>query len=276
MKVSLFDKSLRDSFLVKVSLLSAVLGLYSIFGNIPANLKNTAGISFIIFLILIYIFSWLRANYLSNISINIEGSVVDIKSGDLFKQDGYKVIGFNEYFDTIVDNKIISERSLNGIFIKDYLDISSKELDLLIENNIFDDEIVGKNIERISGKETQYKIGTIYVYKDYILTAFSRFDKNNKAYLTMPDYLSFLITFWDKVNLVYAQKNVSVPIFGSGITRIKEHKNISDEELLKIMIWTFRISEMRFKYPAKLSIIIHPEKLNQINLFEIKNSQNGL
>ena len=276
MKVSLFDKSLRDSFLVKVSLLSAVLGLYSIFGNIPANLKNTAGISFIILLILIYIFSWLRANYLSNISINIEGSVVDIKSGDLFKQDGYKVIGFNEYFDTIVDNKIISERSLNGIFIKDYLDILSKELDLLIENNVFDDEIVGKNIERISGKETQYKIGTIYVYNDYILTAFSRFDKNNKAYLTMPDYLSFLITFWDKVNLVYAQKNVSVPIFGSGITRIKEHKNISDEELLKIMIWTFRISEMRFKYPAKLSIIIHPEKLNQINLFEIKNSQNGL
>ncbi|MFP5083693.1 macro domain-containing protein [Acinetobacter pittii] len=276
MKVSLFDKSLRDSFLVKVSLLSAVLGLYSIFGNIPVNLKNTAGISFIIFLILIYIFSWLRANYLSNISINIEGSVVDIKSGDLFKQDGYKVIGFNEYFDTIVDNKVISERSLNGIFIKDFLDILPKELDLLIENNVFDDEIIGKNIERISGKETQYKIGTIYVYNDYILTAFSRFDKNNKAYLTMPDYLSFLITFWDKVNLVYAQKNVSVPIFGSGITRIKEHKNISDEELLKIMIWTFRISEMRFKYPAKLSIIIHPEKLNQINLFEIKNSQNGL
>jgi len=67
MKVSLFDKSLRDSFLVKVSLLSAVLGLYSIFGNIPANLKNTAGISFIILLILIYIFLWLRANYLSNI-----------------------------------------------------------------------------------------------------------------------------------------------------------------------------------------------------------------
>lgn len=276
MKVSLFDNSLIDSFLVKVSILSAVLGLYSIFGNIPDNLKNIAGISFIIFLILIYIFLWLRANYLSNISINIEGSVVDIKSGDLFKQDGYKVIGFNEYFDTIVDNKIISERSLNGMFIKDYLDISSKELDLLIENNVFDDEVVGKNIQRISGKETQYKIGTIYVYDDYILTAFSKFDKNNKAYLTMPDYLSFLITFWDKVNLVYAQKNVSVPIFGSGITRIKEHKNISDEELLKIMIWTFRISEMRFKYPAKLSIIIHPEKLNQINLFEIKNSQNGL
>lgn len=43
-------------------------------------------------------------------------------------------------------------------------------------------------------------------------------------------------------------------IFGSGITRIKGHKTISDEDLLKIMLWTFRISEMRFKYPAKLTI----------------------
>ncbi|HBM2568714.1 TPA: hypothetical protein LUX58_003898, partial [Enterobacter hormaechei subsp. xiangfangensis] len=111
---------------------------------------------------------------------------------------------------------------------------------------------------------------------DYLLTAFSHFDKNNKAYLSMPDYLSFLITFWDKVNKVYAQRNVSVPIFGSGITRIKEHKNISDEELLKIMLWTFRISEMRFKYPAKLSIIINYDKIKTINLLDIKSARNGI
>jgi hypothetical protein len=52
----------------------------------------------------------------------------------------------------------------------------------------------------------------------------------------MPEYLGFLITFWDKVNIVYGQRSVSVPIFGSGITRIKEHRGISDEDLLKIMI----------------------------------------
>lgn len=92
----------------------------------------------------------------------------------------------------------------------------------------------------------------------------------------MPEYLSFLINFWDRVNRVYAQKSVSVPIFGSGITRIKEHTNISDEDLLKIMLWTFRISEMRFKYPAKLAIIIHEDKMNTINLLDIKSANNGL
>ena len=92
----------------------------------------------------------------------------------------------------------------------------------------------------------------------------------------MPEYLEFLITFWDRVNRVYAQKNVSVPIFGSGITRIKEHKNISDEDLLKIMLWTFRISEMRFKYPTKLTIVIHKNKINKIGLLDIKTARNGL
>ena len=92
----------------------------------------------------------------------------------------------------------------------------------------------------------------------------------------MPEYLEFLIKFWDEINRVYAQKSVNVPVFGSGITRIKEHRNISDEELLKIMLWTFRISEMRFKYPAKLTIIIHKDKINKINLLDIKMAKNGL
>lgn len=67
----------------------------------------------------------------------------------------------------------------------------------------------------------------------------------------------------------------SVPIFGSGITRIKEHKNISDEDLLKIMLWTFRNSEMRFlfKYPAKLTILVH-KKIDTINFFDIKMAYN--
>ena len=85
-----------------------------------------------------------------------------------------------------------------------------------------------------------------------------------------------MINFWDRVNNVYALQSVSTAIFGSGITRINKHKNISDEDLLKIMLWTFRISEMRFKYPAKLTIIIHKDKIDQINLLDIKSAKNGV
>src|SRR5690606_19860727 len=129
--------------------------------------------------------------------------------------------------------------------------------DQYIDTYPFDqDDILDKNSQRKCGKLQRYQIGTICLYKDFILTAFAKFDDDNKAILTMPEYLEFLINFWDNVNNVYAQQSVSTPIFGSGITRIKGHKTISDEDLLKIMLWTFRISEMRFKHPAKLTIVI--------------------
>jgi hypothetical protein len=108
------------------------------------------------------------------------------------------------------------------------------------------------------------------------LTAFSKFDENNKAVLTTPEYLEFLINFWDKVNNIYAQQSISTTIFGSGITRFKGQKNTSDEDLLKIMLWTFKISEVRFKYPAKLTIVIHKDKINQINLLDIRSAKNGV
>lgn len=89
------------------------------------------------------------------------------------------------------------------------------------------------------------------------------------------EYLQSAQRAW-RVNSVYALKSVSTAIFGSGITRMKRHKNISDEDLLKIMLWTFRISEMRFKYPAKLTIVIHKGKIDQINLLDIKSAKNGV
>ncbi|WP_274063336.1 macro domain-containing protein [Vibrio parahaemolyticus] len=270
-KVSFFSKKVRDKFLNLIAWLSIFSTLLFVFIDIPNNYKTLAGVVFILVLCLVYLYIWYDSNRLEEVSLDIEGSKVFIKKGDIFKQDGLKAIAFNEYFDTKVDNVIISENSLNGIFLNNHLKSTINDLDRYIDEYRFDDgEILGENKNRKSGKTKRHRIGTICVYEDYILTSLSRFDKNNRAVLTMPEYLGFLINFWDQVNRVYAQRSVSVPIFGSGITRIKEHKNISDEDLLKIMLWTFRISEMRFKYPANLTIVVHESKIDKINLLEIE------
>lgn len=276
-KVRFLDRRVIRQFLEYISAISTALSLFLIFVDIPEEVKLLVGVIFVLGLVGGYIVLWLHSSTLENIDLNIEGSTVTIKTGDIFLEAGFKVIAFNEYFDTLVDNKIISDESLNGIFINKLFPRSTQELDDHISSYHFDDEdVICDNNDRKFGKKRKYSIGTICLYNEYILAAFSKFDDSNRALLTMPEYLEFLIKFWDKVNKVYAQKSVSVPIFGSGITRIKEHRNISDEELLKIMLWTFRISEMRFKYPAKLAIVIHKSKINQINLLDIKSARNGL
>lgn len=276
-KVNFFDKRVIKKFLEITAVVSGTLSFIVIFVDVPAEWKLKAGLAFLAILALTYVVIWLWSNNLNSIDINVEGSDVAIKTGDIFQQPGLKAIAFNEYFDTQVDNKIIGETSLNGVFIQKHLGVPISELDRYIEEYAFDEsEVLEENEARKYGKNKRYQIGTICLYKDYLLTAFSKFDENNKALLTMPEYLEFLINFWDKVNNVYAQQSVSTTIFGSGITRIKGHKNISDEDLLKIMLWTFRISEMRFKYPAKLTIVIHKDKIDQINLLDIKSARNGV
>lgn len=276
-KVDFFDKRIIKTFLEYTSAIGTIFSLILIFVDIPNQIKLNMGCIFVFLLIVIYIVLWIKSNNLMEVDLDIEGSTVIIKSGDIFEQEGFKIIAFNEYFDTQVDDRIISRQSLNGIFLNKYFSESTAELDRYIEQYQFDSDVVIDEVKnRSSGKKIKYNIGTICLYDDFILAAFSKFDEQNRAMLTMPEYLEFLINLWDRVNRIYAQRSVSVPIFGSGITRIKEHKNISDEELLKIMIWTFRISEMRFKYPAKLTIVIHKDKMDKINLLDIKTAKNGL
>ncbi|HDV6326107.1 TPA: hypothetical protein RJR39_002161 [Burkholderia cenocepacia] len=277
LKVKFFDRNVIKKSIKIIAGVSTSLSATLLFVDIPSGYKIKAGIAFLITLVVIHVVTWIRANLLREISIDIEGSSVNIISGDIFKQSGLKAIAFNEYLDTQVDNIIISRASLNGIFIESQLNEPVTKLDDYIENFQFDDgDILETNVQRRTGKTTRYRLGTICVYNDFLLTAFARFDAKNQANLTMPEYLEFLINFWDKVNKVYAQQSVSATIFGSGITRIKGHRTISDEDLLKIMLWTFRISEMRFKYPAKLTIVIHESKIDQINLLDIASVKNGV
>jgi hypothetical protein len=276
-KVSFLDKRVFRKFLEITSILSGTLSVVLLFVEIPGEWKLCGLGIFLAVLALAYLLVWVWSNTLNHIDINIEGSDVTVKVGDIFQQPGLKVIAFNEYFDTQVDNKIISDRSLNGIFINKHLGITASELDSLIEDHPFEEgDLLERNEHRPQGKKQRYRLGTIFVYDDYLLTTFAKFDESNRAVLTMPEYLEFLINFWDKVNNVYAQQSVTTPVFGSGITRIKGHKTISDEDLLKIMLWTFRISEMRFKYPAKLTIVIHENKIDKINLLDIKSARNGV
>ena len=275
MKVSIFDKDILKQFSYICATITAILSAVLIFLDIPNQWRITSGVVYVVFLSVIYIFLWIRANRLRQIDIKIGITTVVIRSGDIFKEDGLKAIAFNEYFDTRVDDKIIAKKSLDGQFILNHIDDVDK-LNSDIEND--DDlknSIIGKGVKRKQGKTTKYKLGSsILIDDEYILTAFSRFNKNNQAELTIQEYVNFLLTFWNEINRLYAQRSVTVPVFGSGITRFKNgFEDIDINELLRIMIWTFKISKIKFAYPAKLTIIVHNDLLNQVNLYKLKENE---
>lgn len=275
MKVSIFDKDILKQFSNICATITAILSAVLIFLDIPNQWRITSGVVYVVFLSVIYIFLWIRANRLRQIDIRIGITTVVIKSGDIFKEDGLKAIAFNEYFDTRVDDKIIAKKSLNGQFILNHIDDVDKLNSDIESDDDLKNSIIGKEVKRKQGKTTKYKLGSsILIDDEYILTAFSRFNKNNQAELTIQEYVNFLLTFWNEINRLYAQRSVTVPVFGAGITRFKNgFEDIDINELLCIMIWTFKISKIKFAYPAKLTIIVHDDLLSQVNLYELKENE---
>lgn len=275
MKVSIFDKDILKQFSNICATITAILSAVLIFLDIPNQWRITSGVVYVVFLSVIYIFLWIRANRLRQIDIRIGITTVVIKSGDIFKEDGLKAIAFNEYFDTRVDDKIIAKKSLNGQFILNHIDDVDKLNSDIESDDDLKNSIIGKEVKRKQGKTTKYKLGSsILIDDEYILTAFSRFNKNNQAELTIQEYVNFLLMFWNEINRLYAQRSVTVPVFGAGITRFKNgFEDIDINELLRIMIWTFKISKIKFAYPAKLTIIVHDDLLSQVNLYELKENE---
>ena len=228
-------------------------------------------ISFIFIFLAIYIGEYVYNRFiLKKINAKIGKVSLVVKSGDLFKEEGLKVIPVNEYFDTQVDNNIISETTLHGIFVKRYIENNDEKLKKLnIEiskqlKNIECDEVK----ERKSGKKKRYPIATTILIEDYILTALSKFNDKNEAYLSMPEYLEFLNKFWNEIDRIHNGRTINIPVIGTGLARI--NPTLSYEEYLEQIIFSLKTSSITAG-ETKINIIIPEKKLSECSLAKLKN-----
>lgn len=281
-KVKFLDHRLLNLFGKVVAGISTVLSILLIFVSIPEKRKISSGIIFTIILLVLYIILWKYVSRLRNVSFELSETKIEIKFGNLFEENGLKIIPFNEYFDTQVDNKVISSKSLNGQFIEKIFSSSDSlgELNEKIENNQYlQKKIVGANNSRSTGKKIKYKIGSLLELNNgFIITAMTHFDDNNKANLSMAEYISFLMEFWENISYSYNQRTVVIPVMGSGITKFREgYGNAKLQDLLQIILWTFEVSKIKLELPSKLIVVISEEKEEKVNLFKLKGmSKDGL
>lgn len=199
------------------------------------------------------------------VSTKIRGIKVNIRQGDIFEANGWKVIGCNEYFDTTVDDVIIARNTLNGVFIDLYVD-DLEDLKKTIANDL---KNIPNNVKQTTRDgRTIYPLGRIIRYKDYMLLAFTHFSKNNEAYLTQKDYEDCLRVMWVEISRTYANRPISIPLLGSGITRFDGTPHKSNFDLLKCMLCTLRTSGAHINQPV--TILLTKEAMESINIYEMK------
>lgn len=238
---------------------------------------SLAGFVFVIYTIIVlikyYIYKKTR-----KISIKFGDSKINIYNGDIFSSgnDGYKVIAFNEYFDTITDDclHIIDKDSLHGIYLNKFYpdDNSRKKFHKRVENSLKEFE-TEKNESRKQGYIQKYELGTLFEDNEFLLMSFTKFDEYNRAHVKYSEMITSFIKMWFNIDKVKGNKKVYLPLIGSGITRFDDGY-VSNSEILISMIETFKISRVKFKHPANVNIILYGENLD-IDLVLIKNKYSG-
>lgn len=271
MKVTPWNRQLWSNYLIVLSAISTISSLIFLFADIPSACKKYFLIGLIVILVILFLIEWIKANRVKHVTLKINNSDVVIEEGNIFKSDGYRIIPFNEYFDTQVDDELISWQTINGKYVVEHV-ASIEEIDRLIENDQHAKScVVGETADRALGKKKLYVLGTIIKNSDYFMMAFSKFDSQNRAYLEMNEYITCLMNMWNECDIHYGGRSIALPLLGSGITRFHSYENITDQELLEIILWTFKVSRIRFQYPSKLRIVLMKNSLDKINLFELKS-----
>lgn len=280
LKEILKDKNFwKGSWVIPGASFVVATTILSFFDFENESIKIYIFIGLVIGSILWIVFSLILSYRMKEVKLDIDGSEIEIVKGDIFTypRNVYKVIAFNEFFDTVVDDKIISSSSLNGQYLnKFHLNVTDLDEKILHDDRM-QSRIIEKGVSRpLGGKTTRFRLGSVYKDMDFFLVAFSKFNDENEANLKLHEYANCLINFWNEINILYAQKEVIVPLLGSGITRHQDF-DATPHQLLEVMILTFKISKVKFKEPSKITIVLHESQYKKVNFYKLKEfEENGL
>ena len=217
-----------------------------------ANIILTRTLTFVAVFALSMGFNLLCMIFRRSVCIKGNNYSIRIKYGNLLKMRACKkVINFDECFTTIVGSapSNVNPDSICGQYLKEN-PMSEQELQALIENAVLKP---AKSKSKYQGK-VKYDSGKLVPNGDYLLLAFAKLDKDGLGRLTRDEFLDSLSILWEEIDKHYGQKDICIPILGSGVTRIDD-TSLTQQELLDIIIGSYTLSAHKIKPPCKLHII---------------------
>lgn len=188
------------------------------------------------------------------ITIKGQNYSIRVEYGNILKKRNCKrVIDFDECFTTQVGNGTadINPDSICGqyLILHPYLDV---------QQLIKDAKITPARGKSKYLHKTRYDSGTIVPNGDDLLMAFAKLDEKGKGrFFSRDEYLACLNLLWKELENYYSEKDVCVPILGAGTTSFDggTGASISKQDLLDMMIWSYKLSSHKIKAPHKLRIV---------------------
>ena len=197
-------------------------------------------------------------------TIHGENYSIRVEYGNILKTRNCKrVINFDECFTTQVGDKTadINPKSICGQYLTSHPNLDVQKL-------IDDANIAPTRAKSRFQQKARYDSGTIVPNGDDLLMAFAKLDDKGKGrFFSRDEYLQCLDLLWRELENHYSEKDVCVPILGAGTTSFDggSGASISQQDLLDMMIWSYKLSSHKIKAPHRLRIICKKNRGFSIN-----------
>lgn len=173
---------------------------------------------------------------------------IKVEYKDLFKvKKGKRVINFDECYSTHMGSRPedVKPGSVCGQYLAKY---PIDNMQSLIQASGI--QPIGVSLYKNTPK---YASGTLIPREDFLLMAFAKLDGQGLGRMSYAEYLECLDKLWEQIDLYHGTDDVYLPILGSRITRFD--KDITQQELLDIMVASYRLSPKKMKSPNILHIV---------------------
>lgn len=261
---------LLTRFWAALAILQAVKNLLSLIPQIKQVVDGYGIICFTLIVIVSLLYSYyVLCSKRKSLSLKLnKRTTLNVFYGDLFAQEGMKVIPVNEYFDTHLGDGIVAPNTVHGLFLKKYQGQIPRLNNLLRKQLEKQTPVQEAHRERemVPGlPQTPYPLGTCVRLevdnKKYLLVAVTRFNKNEHVDINLHEYPIVIQKLFYGIEQLCDANPVYLPLIGGGQAGVK----LSKMQLLNTIIRAGQNSEVSIVNGVNI-VLYGDDAKNEINL----------
>lgn len=209
-----------------------------------------------------------RTGYLRRevvIPTRVETTNFTMKYGDIFQEEGWKAIGVNDFFDSVVDEDLVSSKSLHGIVLNRFWPQDRENWKSQIKSSLKD---ANRKIEnRGKGNRNRYDIGTTARASigdhNFLFAALGETDIADNTTSANTEMLIRAVRGMAREARAACSLNpLVVPLMGDGLARVGMHPTVLADLILTALVEESRSA----KITDDIVIVIHPTLKRDTNL----------
>ena len=190
---------------------------------------------------------------------------ITVKYGDLFAENGWKAIGVNDFFDSIVDEDLVSSKSLHGYVLNTYWHNNRDDWENQISASLRNKN--GQREIRSKGKRQRYPIGTTgracIDEQKFLFVALGNSNSDDFVTTANSEMLIRAVRgMAAEARAACSMEPLVIPLMGSGLARV----GIKNSVLIDLIITAVLEENRNGRITGEINIVLSADKAQDVNL----------